>query len=374
MKKQLSVAMCFAAVFAFGQVKEPDALKARIEALQAGGAKYLLAKQMPNGAWMRNPAITALAIVGLMDAPGVDKGALEKGIAYIASCSQPQGTILDPQDRRTYPVYSTSICLLALVKAARPQDAAIIRNARDYLLSVDPTPEDSDAGAPAKAGFGYGKRHRADLNNTAWVLEALAATDNLDREPFNKDPQKAQKAELAWGKALAFISSCQNLSETNKSAWLKSAPEDDKGGFIYCPEDALRDNADARMLRSYGSMTYSGLKSLIYAKVKPEDVRVKAALDWIAKYYTLDENPGVGQAGYYYYLHTFAKTLTIMKLNSLRDAKGTGHDWRSELVLALEKRQNKDGSWHNDKSGRWWESMQELSTSYVLMTLGCLEN
>ena len=325
---------------------------------------------------MANPAITSLAIIGLMDTAAgkttEGKAKLDKALDYVVSCKQPDGTIMEPRDRRTYPVYSTSICLLALAKANRPQDMPVIRAARDYLLSVDPTPEDSDVENPPSAGFGYGKRQRADLNNTAWVLEALAATDHLDREPLSKDPEKAKKADLAWDKALAFITSCQNLAETNQSAWVKSAPAEDKGGFIYCPEEALRENADAQMLRSYGSMTYSGLKSLIYARVKPDDVRVVNAKEWIKRYYTLEENPGVGQAGYYYYLHTFGKCLGVLKMDTIVDAKGNSHDWRTELVEAAEKRQAPDGSWTNDKSGRWWENMTELATSYVLMALGNL--
>ena len=44
-------------------------------------------------------------------------------------------------------------------------------------------------------------------------------------------------------------------------------------------------------------MTYAGLKSMIYAGLKQDDVRVKAAVGYIAKNYTVDENPGQGQRG-----------------------------------------------------------------------------
>ncbi|HQC52402.1 MAG TPA: hypothetical protein PLE92_04665, partial [Lentisphaeria bacterium] len=147
----------------------------------------------------------------------------------------------------------------------------------------------------------------------------------------------------------------------------------DKGGFIYSPTEALKENASQQALRSYGSMTYSGLKSLIYAKVSKDDVRVKSAMEWIQRFYTLAENPGVGDSGYYYYLHTFGKTLSLFDLPALTDAKGVQHDWRTELVDAIVARQKDDGSWANDKSGRWMESLPELTTSYVLMTLGVIK-
>ncbi|MBQ6473778.1 MAG: hypothetical protein IJJ33_17460 [Victivallales bacterium] len=348
----------------------------QVRAMQDKAAAYMFALQSANGSWMRNPAITSLALLGLMDTAAAKspegQPKIESALRYVAGCAQPNGTILDPRDRRSYPVYSTSICLLVLNRANRPEHQKIIRAARDYLLSVDPTPEDSDTQQPATQGFGYGKRHRADLNNTAWALEALAATDHLDREPLNHDPERAKKADLAWDKALTFLSSCQNLADTNQSAWIKSAPEEDRGGFIYCPQDAMRPDAQKEMLRSYGSMTYSGLKSLIYAKVKPEDVRVQAALSWIRKYYTLEENPGVGQAGYYYYLHTFSKTLAVMGLETLADAQGKEHDWRGEFIAAAARRQHPEGFWTNDQSNRWWESMPALSTSYVLMALDAI--
>ena len=43
-------------------------------------------------------------------------------------------------------------------------------------------------------------------------------------------------------------------------------------------------------------MTYAGLKSFLYAGVGKDDPRVKAAIGWVRRHYTLSENPGQGQA------------------------------------------------------------------------------
>ena len=67
-------------------------------------------------------------------------------------------------------------------------------------------------------------------------------------------------------------------------------------------------------------MTYAGLKSMIYAGLAKEDPRVKAALTYITQHYTLDENPGLGQQGLYYYYHTFAKTMAVLDKPTLTDA------------------------------------------------------
>ena len=48
---------------------------------------------------------------------------------------------------------------------------------------------------------------------------------------------------------------------------------------------------------SYGNMTYAGLKSMIFAGVDADDPRVKAAWEWVHKFYTVKENPGMGQNG-----------------------------------------------------------------------------
>ncbi len=115
-------------------------------------------------------------------------------------------------------------------------------------------------------------------------------------------------------------------------------------------------------------MTYSGLKSMIYAGLTPDDQRVKAAIDWIAKNYDLDNNPGMGQKGLYYSYNTFAKALKALGKDKITDAKGSAHDWKADLVDELAKRQNADGSWVNgDKN--FMEGDPNLVTAYCLLAL-----
>ena len=121
-------------------------------------------------------------------------------------------------------------------------------------------------------------------------------------------------------------------------------------------------------LRSYGSMTYAGLKSMIFAGVGPEDPRVKAAVQWIRKHYGLDTNPGLGAQGLYYYYHTFAKALDATGQQVFEDNQGIQHNWRAELVDALAARQHSDGSWVNPHN-RWLEGDVNLVTGYALLSL-----
>ena len=120
-----------------------------------------------------------------------------------------------------------------------------------------------------------------------------------------------------------FVSRCQNLkSEFNDQAW---AGKVNDGGFIYTAAQGGSSMAGKEAnggLRSYASMTYAGLKSMIYAGLSREDPRVKAALTYITQHYSLDENPGLGQQGLYYYYHTFAKTMSVLDTPTITDAAG----------------------------------------------------
>jgi squalene-hopene/tetraprenyl-beta-curcumene cyclase len=121
-------------------------------------------------------------------------------------------------------------------------------------------------------------------------------------------------------------------------------------------------------LRSYGSMTYAGLKSMIYAGLGPDDKRVKAAVAWLQKHYDLKSNPGMGNTGLYYYYHMFSKALDALGQDTFTDEKGVKHDWRAELRQELLRRQQPDGSWINEAT-RWLEGEPTLVTGYALMSL-----
>src|SRR5260370_15366378 len=100
--------------------------------------------------------------------------------------------------------------------------------------------------------------------------------------------------------------------------------------------DSETNGATGRVaLRSYGSISYAGMLSYIYANLKRGDPRVAAVFDWLRQNYTLEENPGMGPAGLYYYFHTLTKALTIYGLNELEMKYGRKIDWRYALDMPL---------------------------------------
>jgi len=178
----------------------------------------------------------------------------------------------------------------------------------------------------------------------------------------------------ALKKAMIFVSRCQNLKgEHNDRPWAKKI---DDGSFIYTPASGgvtkVIDKANPDgSLPGYASMTYAGIKSLVYCGVAKDDPRVKKAFEWIQNNYTVEGNAGMPEArkewGLFYSYHTMAKCLDALGLDHVVDAKGKKHDWRKDITEALAKRQRADGSWSN--VSHWMEADPNLVTGYALMAL-----
>ena len=304
-------------------------------------------------------AVTSLVVQAvLQQRPSlVDSPWIKQALRYIESNVRPDGGIYAEGSK--YRNYETSVAISALVRANRDDryDSELSR-AEAFLKGIQwDEGEGIESSDTRYGGAGYGTHSRPDLSNTSFMVDALK---DLGRD--GDDP--------AIEKALAFITRTQNLSGHGNDT-----PHADKindGGFYYTPAaggETKAGQADGGGLRSYGSMTYAGLKSMIFAGLRSDDPRVLAAMDFIQNHYSLDTNPGMGAAGLYYYYHTFAKALDAAEIDVLRDADGETHRWRDELVTALLARQQADGSWVNRENDRWMEGDRQLVTAYALLAL-----
>ena len=279
-----------------------------------------------------------------------------KALAYLEDHVQKDGGVHAPGSH--IPNYETCVALMCFKEAHDDKRfGKIIKNAEAFVRGgqIDEH-RGKDKTDFSYGGEGYGGRSRPDLSNTAFLLDALKSCGAKADDP-------------AVQKALVFVSRCQNLESEHNTTPFASKLND--GGFYYtCTLGKQEESRQAgpQALRSYGSMTYSGLKSMIYAGLGKDDPRVKAAMQWIRKNYDVENNPGMGDAGLYYYYHTFAKTLDVLGVGELEDAKGVKHDWRRELTEALAKRQRPNGSWVN-KNTKWMEGDPELATPLGLLAL-----
>ncbi|MFA6561136.1 MAG: prenyltransferase/squalene oxidase repeat-containing protein [Verrucomicrobiia bacterium] len=347
-------------------------LKQECDRAIARGMEYLGQQQQPDGSWRKHPGITGLVTLAFLQAPSGLTPDYEKriagGLKFILSNVKPDGTIYGGPPMDPYPNYSTAICLMALVAANRPEHTEVIRNARSYLLNsqFDET-EGTSKDDPRYGGIGYGRSQRPDLSNTAFALEALHMSEQI--KAIKASDTERKESQLHWEKALAFLARCQNLPSVNTNASLNPA---DAGGFYYAPNEtrggAVTNATGSVSFRSYGSMTYAGFKSLLYAKLGKGDKRTQAALGWIRTHWTFKENPGMGEQGHFYYLHAMAKALDAFGEATITDDKGIAHDWRKEMTEALLTMQ-RDGSFWVNKSGRWEESDPVLVTAYAVLAL-----
>lgn len=339
---------------------DPAAIR---DALTKGAAFLVEKEQAADGSFSADvgPAVTALAVTALVRAGApVDQPAVQKGLAYLLSFRQPDGGIYVPGS----PVanYETSISMLALHACnADGHLAEEIRGTTEFVKKLQwDDGENKGRGDPAYGGAGYGKKSRPDLSNTQFMIEALRTVGASADDP-------------AIQRALEFVSRTQNLPGPHNP--LPFPEKNPDGGFYYTPAAGGESQAGTTPeggLRSYGSMTYAGLKSMIFAGVTPDDPRIKAAIAWLQKHYTFEENPGMGQAGLFYYFHTAAKALDTLGVETFTDSEGREHRWRDELSTALLARQREDGSWVNANE-RWMEDQADLVTSYALLALSyCL--
>jgi hypothetical protein len=158
--------------------------------------------------------------------------------------------------------------LTGLLLNNKPENEEVMLKARRYLvtrqLDLD---EKGKQDAPTDGGIGYGeeKATHADMSNTTFALEAIYYAQALLAD---KGDAAKNEPQLNFGAAIDFIQRCQNRPESNKSSWVSKDPKD-AGGFIYNPTEtrgAKVENPDGTIsLRSYGSISYAGLLSFIYA-------------------------------------------------------------------------------------------------------------
>lgn len=334
---------------------DPAALKAVVEK----GYRALKAQQTPDGSLapqLGGPGVTALAAAALIRNGYPDSDpVVAKMLGYLEKSVRPDGGVYD----RGLANYTTCLAILAFREAnTEGKYDAVIKRAAAFVRTLQNG--ETDPSALQFGGAGYDGKSRPDLSNTQFFLEALTAAG-------------AAKDDPAVQKALAFVSRSQNLpGEFNDQPFAKLAGEDDRGGFVYNPLDQTDAKSKKRTpaggLRSEGGMTYAGLKSFLYAGVSQDDPRVKSAVKWIGRHYTLTQNPGMGTSGLYYYYNTFAKAMAALGQDVFVDADGNKHPWREELFEALSKAQKSDGSWAN-ANGAFLESKPELATAFALLAL-----
>ncbi len=367
----------------------------RAHRMSALAIEWLCAQQdEKTGGWAVSPdrpaypAITGLVVNGMLMEPGVDAHDpdVARALAYILSYVQEDGGIYD----RVLPNYNTSICLSALALAESAESKRAIPGAQAFLRGLQygeaadtstPAGQETkvvDRNHPFYGGVGYGSHGRPDNSNLSLMLQGLHDSGVRGNDP-------------AFERALVFLARTQMLDSINDMPYADHAAQ---GGFIYATSpdaesvDRLVGQSQAGMidetldngqtlsrLRAYGSMTYAGFKSYLYADLARDDPRVVAAHEWLRNNYTLEENPGLGTDGMYYYFVTFSRALAAWNEPTIEvvvrtsgDTRTEKRDWANDLIDRLAALQNGDGSFRS-VDDRWMESDPVLITAYSLLAL-----
>jgi squalene-hopene/tetraprenyl-beta-curcumene cyclase len=342
-------------------------LRHEIQAAIDRSLDWFAANQKENGAWSneRFPALTALPTWAFARSEHEAKAkAVSKGVAFMKSCVQADGGIYHKVSGRRgggLSNYNTAICMTALHGTGDRSLTRIIQNARTFVAGGQHTGDDA-----YKGGFGYDKstdRAYADLLNTIYAAEAMRLTQDVE----DLRPAGEAKVAIDWQATAKFVEKMQNRPAAGK---------EESGGFFYKPgESKAGSTTNANgvvVLRSYGSMTYAGLLALIYADVDRDDPRVRAAFDWTCKHWTLEENPGMGAEGLFFFYNVISRSLSAYGAEVIPNAEGTYINWRKDVALKLISMQTIDptghGYWTN-KDGRFWEQDPVLVTAYSVLAL-----
>jgi len=345
-----------------------------------GGLTWLLNQRNDDGGWgfvpaKSHPALTAMAARALLRHPDytTDSPAVAAALDVLMGFRQDDGGFYDPKEGNANYVTCVAVMALAAAKDPRYNDALagavrFLRGEQIVPGSKSPDGRAIDKDDPFAGGVSYGKHGRPDLSNLGFWMEAMHTAG-------------VEGDDEAMQRALAFVKRVQNRQEgTEGQSFVVRGTND--GGFIYAIRHEggkfvgeSKAGETRRGLRSYGSMTYTGFKSMLYADVAKDDPRVRAAYEWIRKHWRLDSNPNMPQArsaqGLYYYYHVFAKALQAWGQDVIADARGVEHNWRHELIDVLTARRKPRGFWVNDEdpTERWREGNPVLATCYALLAL-----
>ncbi|NQT91173.1 MAG: terpene cyclase/mutase family protein [Lentisphaerae bacterium] len=333
---------------------------------------WLAAAQKEDGSWSNGsfPALTALPLQAFAQGTHPRREeVMDRAVKYILSCVNEDGGIYRNIPGRKgggLSNYNTAICMTALHATGNRSLAKVIQDARTFVAGGQHFGDDTYAG-----GFGYDnatKRTYTDLLNTYYSAEAMRVTADVE----DLRPKGEQRVDIDWTATVKYIERMQNKPASGEA---------DAGGFFYKPGESkagtTTNAAGTVVLRSYGSITYVGLLALVYANVSRDDVRVRSAFDWASRHWTLDENPGMGAQGLYFFFNIITKSLTAYGADAVPLPDGTFLNWRKEMAKKLVAAQKTDGKtghgyWTND-AARFWEGDPVLATSYSVMALQALQ-
>jgi squalene-hopene/tetraprenyl-beta-curcumene cyclase len=348
---------------------------------------YLWSVQDEDGGWhsethglvKEGQAWTPFILSALLDVPDSiynPGGRIDDAIDFVVEHVNERGVLgLSDPDIIEYPNYSTAYALIALKKAAYPDEELMARMS-GYLLSeqfTEPRGISPDHVAYGSWGMGEtnlkpGQIGHVDLSHTRRVLQALHTAGIKDREVSLK--------------ANEFLKVVQKHPDASSQPGLDrrdTVGEFFDGGFYYSPTaegtnkaGQVYDSTTSEYVnRSYATTTCDGLMSLLYGGVPRENERVQAAIRWLKDNPGLEEPAGIPEDDpggwrrviFFYHLMVRAEAYTL-----LGSSENWG-SWRQEMLGILKPKQSADGSFSNPEGAINKEDDPMLATAMAVIVL-----
>jgi len=319
------------------------------------GIDWLKTAQGTDGTWGDDPGVTSLAALALINGgERADHPAVALALDHVLAEASADGSFSEG----TYVHYYTSCAVMALSAAGRASDEAAVRAGVDMLVREQCDGDEDGFEEWWRGGIGYGGDGRPDMSNTQFALMALVAAEGA--YPSIDVPA------ATWTSALLFLHRSMNLPSVNDLPWddEATAPSFGDGGFVYYPG-----NSKAGGTLSYGSMTAAGLWCLLASGEGASSEAASAALSWLGAHLSTTENPGFGQAAYYYYAWALARALRTAGAGALLCSDGRVVAWAKELSSSMMARQDANGRWVNVESEFYWEGRPEVSTIFAVLAI-----
>lgn len=368
----------------------------RLREAYVAAADDLAARQEASGAWnasiLGKPepsvAYTALLAGALLQAPedlrAKYRPNAERAVGFLLGGQNRDGSFGEGERGAFLRTYTTAVALVALSAADRTDRAGdAIRGAQSYLES-NQLKEGLEAG-----GFAYGDLELKRDPETGEVRVVRSGAANLSATAYVAEALKASGLSLSeeiWKLIADFVRRCHNAPEVNSSPEMAAAYAAQglsigtDGSLIYSPKPdrSLQKAgtikvADRETVVGYGSMSYDGMKTYLYAGLRRDSPEVKAAVDWIRRNYSIDSHPGFVYdrekrhhlRGLYYYYLVMVRALDAWGERPLVTSDGKERDWPAELAERLAASVRENRLWRNDNPA-WHEGDPVLTSSYVL--------
>ncbi len=331
---------------------------------------------------MPSPAVTGLCVAALGGAPAAHKGkvkpALDKAVAYLLSKLNADGSVGEGPTGTFVKTYATGCAMMGLATVERTDKVADALRGMQAYMKHNQLKEGKNIG-----GTGYGdespggRKGIANLSTTGFSAEGMHVSGLPQDDEY-------------WQLVVKFVRKCQNNSELNNDPEFvaelkaKNLVVGNDGSLYYAPDPGQqklppKKVADKESIAGYGSMTYDGIKTYLYAGLKKDSPEVKSAVDWVRKNYSVEVHPGFPfdaaqrqhQRGLYHYFLVMSRALDALGENPFETFDGKKHNWANEIGEQFVKLVKDSKMWQNENPA-WFEGDPVLTTSYVLVTCNTL--